>query len=104
MTQLSNDISLQEKAHYNLCSNNLKVTSIVSRGNVDIRHQPISVVFRSNPIGSVFSGALTLLAKLFQGSVIRKNSHFGGKYDRGYESGFTTRYLLHNFSIVRSAI
>ena len=32
-----------------------------------------------------------------------KNSHLGVGYDGGSESDFTTRCLLHNFSIVRSA-
>ena len=33
-----------------------------------------------------------------QGSDIRKNGHFGGEHDGGYESGFITICLLHNLS------
>ena len=39
-----------------------------------------------------------------EGSVIRKNGHFGSEHDGSYESGFMTRCLLHNFSIIGSAI
>ena len=40
--------------------------------------------------------------ELFQSPDIRTNGHFGGEYDRGYESGFTNTCLLHNFQIISS--
>ena len=42
--------------------------------------------------------------QLFRMTGSPKNCHFGNGYDRGYESGFTTKCSLNNYSIVRSAI
>ena len=67
-------------------------------------HMEGLVVISDNPNIKVNISLFYGQSQLFQSPDIRKNSHFGGENDRGYESGFTTRCLLHNFSTVRNAI
>ena len=37
------------------------------------------------------------MSNSFRDPLFEKNGHSRGEHDRGHESGFTTRCLLHNF-------